>query len=131
MPDSSGPKQPTRRQRLKEGIKEVRGVIVGRGETQKVVDPEEVTKLAAIGCTDREIAEWIGIDQSTLRYNFNSELIKGKGQLIHSLRKAQIRTALEGNPTMLVWLGKNILGQSDNPTDTADKQPLPWSDTDE
>jgi len=126
MPDSSGPKQPTRRQKLKEGVKEVKGFIVGKGETQQVVDPEEVVKLAAIGCTDREIAEWVGITESTLRYNFNSELIKGKGQLIQSLRKAQIRTALEGNPTMLVWLGKNILGQSDSPVNSDDKQPLPW-----
>ena len=130
MPDSSGPKKPTRRKTLKPGIKEVKGVIVGRGETQQVVDPEEIVKLAAIGCTDREIAAWVGIDASTLRYNFNSELIKGQGQLVQSLRKAQIRTALEGNATMLVWLGKNILGQSDNPLNTEDKQPLPWSDED-
>lgn len=128
MPDSSGPKKPTRRQTLKEGVKEVRGFVVGKGETQQVVDPDEIVKLAAIGCTDREIAEWVGITESTLRYNFNSELIKGKGQLVQSLRKAQIRTALEGNATMLVWLGKNILGQTDNPLNSDDKQPLPWSE---
>jgi hypothetical protein len=128
MSDSSGPKQPTRRKKVRTGIKEVPGILVGRGETQQIVDPEEIVKLAAIGCTDREIAEWVGITESALRYNFNSELIKGKGQLIQSLRKAQIRTALDGNPTMLVWLGKNILGQSDSPLNTEDKQPLPWTD---
>lgn len=125
---SIGEKKPTRRKQPRTGIKEVPGLIVGRGDTQQVVDPEEVTKLAAIGCTDREIAEWLSITETALRYNFNSELLKGKGQLIHSLRRAQIRTALEGNATLLIWLGKNILGQSDNPTDTADKQPLPWDD---
>ena len=128
MSDSSGPKKPTKRKQLREGIKEVRGVIVGRGETQQVVDPEEIVKLAAIGCTDREIAAWVGIDASTLRYNFNSELIKGQGQLVQSLRKAQLRTALEGNATLLIWLGKNILGQQDTPTNSEDKIPLPWSD---
>jgi hypothetical protein len=128
MPDSSGPKKPTRRKALKAGIKEVPGFIVGQGATQQVVDPLEVTKLAAIGCTDREIAEWVGIDASTLRYNFNSELIKGKSQLVQSLRKAQLRTALEGNATLLIWLGKQLLGQSDNPLNTEDKIPLPWSD---
>jgi hypothetical protein len=101
---------------------------VGQGATQQVVDPNEVTKLAAIGCTDREIAEWVGITEGTLRYNFNSELIKGKGQLVQSLRKAQIQTALAGNATLLIWLGKNILAQSDNPLNTEDRQPLPWSD---
>ena len=30
-----------------------------------------------------------------------------------SLRKLQRQSASEGNPTMLVWLGKNDLGQSD------------------
>lgn len=128
MSDSSGPKKPTRRKAVRTGIKEVPGLIVGRGETQQVVDPIEVTKLAAIGCTDREIAEWVGITESALRYNFNSELIKGKGQLIQSLRKAQLRTALEGNATLLIWLGKNMLGQSDNPLNTEDKVPLPWDD---
>lgn len=125
---SAGEKKPTRRKALREGIKEVPGLIVGQGATQQVVDPNEVTKLAAIGCTDREIAEWVGITEGTLRYNFNSELIKGKGQLIHSLRRAQIRTALEGNATLLIWLGKQYLGQSDAPTDTRDNQPLPWED---
>jgi len=125
---STGEKKPTRRKALRQGIKEVPGLIVGQGATQQVVDPNEVTKLAAIGCTDREIAEWVGITEGTLRYNFNSELIKGKGQLVQSLRKAQLRTALEGNATLLIWLGKNILGQQDAPTNSEDKIPLPWSD---
>jgi hypothetical protein len=125
---SAGEKKPTRRKALREGIKEVPGLIVGQGATQQVVDPNEVTKLAAIGCTDREIAEWVGITEGTLRYNFNSELIKGKGQLVHSLRRAQIQTALSGNATLLIWLGKQYLGQTDAPTNTEDKIPLPWTD---
>ena len=28
-----------------------------------------------------------------------------------SLRRAQYQKALDGNPTMLIWLGKQILGQ--------------------
>jgi len=30
-----------------------------------------------------------------------------------SLRRAQIKTALDGNPTMQIWLGKQYLGQHD------------------
>jgi len=30
-----------------------------------------------------------------------------------SLRRIQYSTAMEGNATMLVWLGKNWLGQTD------------------
>ena len=46
-----------------------------------------------------------------------------------SLRQAQLRVALEGNPTMLIWLGKNVLNQNDNGTTSDDRRPLPWSDT--
>ena len=30
-----------------------------------------------------------------------------------SLRRKQYEVALSGNPSMLIWLGKNVLGQSD------------------
>jgi hypothetical protein len=75
-----------------------------------------------------EIAEWLDIDDSTLNYNFKQNLTKGRLQLNQSLRQAQIRLAMSGNATMLIWLGKNILGQSENPTDSNANTPLPWDD---
>jgi hypothetical protein len=106
------------------GTKLVEGVVVGRDQT--VIPPEEVYKLANIGCKDTEIADWFGIDSNTLRYNFSAELTKGRIALNMSLRRAQINTALSGNPTMLVWCGKQYLGQSDNPIDVDANQILPW-----
>ena len=45
------------------------------------------------------------------------------------LRRKQLEVALEdGNPTMLIFLGKAILAQSDNPLNSDDKKILPWSD---
>jgi hypothetical protein len=44
------------------------------------------------------------------------------------LRKAQYNKALEGNPVMLIWLGKNILGQKDDPSTGEEDLPLPWKD---
>lgn len=105
-----------------------RGLVVGRGKSQRVVPPDEVYKLATMGCPDREIAEWFDVSESTLRYNFSSYLIKARSHLKQRLRQAQLRTAIEGNPTMLIWLGKNLLGQSDNPINTEDSKPLPWTD---
>jgi hypothetical protein len=29
---------------------------------------------------------------------------------------------------MLIWLGKNILGQAENPVSTENSQILPWND---
>lgn len=116
----------TARKTRKTATKEVEGVVVGRDK--KVIPPKEVEKLAAMGCKDIEIGEWFGIDGNTLRYNFSVELQKGRQSLNQSLRQAQLRLALSGNATMLIWLGKNILGQSDSPTDSDANTPLPWSD---
>jgi hypothetical protein len=121
-----------KRPRIKEaktrrlGTKVVEGVIVGRDK--KVIPPREVQKLAEIGCKDIEICVWFGIDENTLTYNFRRELDVGREHLKQSLRRAQIALALSGNPTMLIWLGKNILGQTDQPLNTEASQPLPWSD---
>jgi hypothetical protein len=98
------------------------------GKEKKIIDPKEVEKLASIGMKNSEIAEYLDIDDSTLGYNFKQELIKGRHNLKVSLRKAQISLALSGNATMLVWLGKNILGQSDSPFDSEGNAPLPWDD---
>lgn len=100
------------------------GFVVGRD--QKIVAPDEVELMASLGCPDREIAEYFGINEDTLRYNFKSFLINGKQNLRNSLRKAQIRVAIEGNATMLIWLGKQLLSQQENPYATDAEQPLPW-----
>ena len=105
---------------------EVYGYEVGRGRNKRVVCPEDVYKLAAIGSTDREIARWFSMDENTLRYNFSDIIAKGREDLAQSIRTAQIKLALSGNATMLIWLGKNLLGQTDNPTDSAENAPLPW-----
>ena len=107
---------------------EVTGYEVGRGITKKVVFDEDVYKLAAMGCTDSEIARWFDLSESTLKYNFSDIIAKGREQLKQSLRRSQIKLALSGNATMLIWLGKNILGQSENPTDNEANAPLPWQD---
>lgn len=107
---------------------EYEGIEVGRGENKKVIDPKEVFKLASIGMKHSEIAEWFGVDENTLRYNFSAELTKGKLNLNQSLRQAQISLALSGNAVMLIWLGKNILGQTDSPFNTDAAKVLPWSD---
>jgi len=109
---------------------EVTGYEVGRGITKKVVFDEDVYKLAAMGCTDSEIARWFSIEESTLKYNFSEIIAKGREQLKQSLRRAQIRLALSGNATMLIWLGKNILNQQESPVNNEANAPLPWTDQD-
>lgn len=107
---------------------EVTGYQVGRGMTKKVVFDADVYKLAAMGCSDREIATWFDVNEETLRYNFKDIMLKGREDLKQSLRRAQIKLALSGNATMLIWLGKNILSQSESPLDNEANAPLPWDD---
>ena len=126
MEDNKSNNPTSKRKQRKIAIVEVEGVVVGRDK--KVVPPKDVERLAQMGCKDSEIAEWFGVDENTLRYNFSVELLKGKLALNQSLRQAQIRLALSGNATMLIWLGKNILGQSENPVDSEANTPLPWTD---
>ena len=111
---------------------EVFGYEVGRGNRKRVVAPQDVYELAAIGCNDSEIARWFDIAESTLKYNFSDILAKGREDVKMSLRRAMLKNALNGNAVMQIWLSKNMLGMSDNPNNSQDKQPLPWvEDTDE
>jgi hypothetical protein len=109
------------------GTKEVEGIVVGRDKA--VVPPEEVYKLANIGCKDLEIANWFGISDNTLRYNFSVELLKGREHLKMSLRRAMFNNAIQQNNTVMqIFLAKNFLGMSDSPMDTEANAPLPWNE---
>ncbi len=108
------------------GTKVVEGFLVGRDKT--VVPPNEVEHLASLGCTDKDIAEYFGVSESSLRYNLSVFLIKGRHQLKVSLRQKQLQVALEGNPTMLIWLGRNVLGQNETPINNDDNKVLPFTD---
>lgn len=107
---------------------EVHGYEVGRGLRKKVVNPEDVYKLAAIGCNDREIAIWFDINEDTLRNNFSDIMQKGREDLKHTLRRAMIKNALNGNAALQIFLAKNLLGMSDTPNNTTDNKPLPWTE---
>jgi hypothetical protein len=107
---------------------EVYGYEVGRGLRKRVVSPEDVYKLAALGHTDREIATWFSMDENTLRYNFSDIMAKGRQEMKSALRNAMFKNALNGNAALQIFLAKNILGMSDNPTQTDDTKVLPWTD---
>lgn len=108
----------------------VEGTIVGLaiGRDKTVVPPDQVEELAKLGCTDRDIANFFGVKEDTLRYNFAENLIKAREELKISLRRSMLKTAHGGNAAVLIFLAKNILGMTDQPQNTDDKQPLPWTD---
>lgn len=89
----------------------------------KKIDKTEFEKLCAIQCTKPEIQAWFDVTDKTLdgwikrEYGdaasfseiFRQKRAKGK----ISLRRKQYQTALDGNSTMLIWLGKQYLEQTD------------------
>lgn len=107
---------------------EVYGYEVGRGLRKRVVSPEDVYKLAALGHSDKEIATWFDVPYETLRYNFSDIMAKGRQDMKTSLRQAMLKNALGGNAALQIFLAKNMLGMSDTPSQSDDKKPLPWSD---
>ena len=79
----------------------------------KEVDEKLVESLASVGCTNKEIATLAGCSDDTLTRRFADTLEMGRATLRMSLRREQVKRAQAGNVGMLVWLGKNLLGQSD------------------
>lgn len=87
---------------------------------KKKIDPEEVRKLAKTGATQAEIASRMGVSLSTLQRRCGQDLKTeaalrdGLNEMKVALRTKQVQVALAGNVTMLIWLGKQYLGQKDN-----------------
>ena len=77
------------------------------------IDTEEVQKLAGYGCTNIEIADFFGCSSDLIEKSYSEFLTKGRANLKKRLRNAQLDTALSGNSTMLIWLGKQMLAQVD------------------
>lgn len=82
---------------------------------RKQIDYELVEKLGKIHCTQEEIAQVLGMSVDTLQRNkrfnelYHAALAEGR----MCLRRLQYQKAKQGNVTMLIWLGKQLLGQRD------------------
>ena len=82
------------------------------------IDAKAVEALASCGATTEEIAAKLDCSKDTLERRFAAHIIKGKAAGRASLRGKQFEKAMKGNgdTTMLIWLGKQLLGQRDKQT---------------
>ncbi len=106
----------------------------GTGKFAPVALTEEhlrqLDALAAMYCTHEEIAAVLGISSDTLTRHHAERIEKGRSQGKASLRRAQFQSAIgvkaeydvkgrvvrreqAPNITAQIWLGKQILGQTD------------------
>lgn len=86
------------------------------GRPKRQIDYETVRRMAAVMATDEEIAAFLGVSVDTLtrrgkEYHEAKEAGRQSGLL--NLRRYQLEAAKAKNPTMLIWLGKQYLGQKD------------------
>ena len=89
------------------------------GRPAFVIDFARLKALAQIQCTDVEIAAVLGCSHATFERGKAKDpriaefMEEGKAAGRISLRRKQFEIAMKGNPTMLIWCGKQSLGQSD------------------
>lgn len=83
------------------------------GRKKKDIDVSEVERLAAEFCTQGEIAANLHISERTIRgrADLKAAYERGQEEARVSLRRAQWQLAKAGNPSMLIWLGKQYLNQ--------------------
>jgi hypothetical protein len=77
------------------------------------IDPEQVQKLAKFGVSNVAIAEFFGCSEATIRQGFFDSLTKGRAERKITLHQRQYEAADNGNIAMLIWLGKQDLGQTE------------------
>jgi light-regulated signal transduction histidine kinase (bacteriophytochrome) len=81
-----------------------------KGRPKKEIDVAVLKHLCEIQCTLTECAHVLGVSTDTLKRNYADVIQMGKSQ------------------GMQIWLGKNILGQTDSPLDDDAGTILPWTD---
>lgn len=93
----------------------------GSGRPRIVVDLALVEKLAQIHASQEEIAATLGVSVGYVSEHlkdgadpaFAAAHARGWSNGRLNLRRRQLEKAMGGDSTMLIWLGKNMLGQAD------------------
>lgn len=89
------------------------------------LDESLLVKLARDGNSMEDIAAICGCSVDTLERRYAEVIKVGRAQLRRDVRAAQVEVAVQQkNPQMLVWLGKQLLGQKDRTDMTTDDQPI-------
>lgn len=97
------------------------------GRHRADIPQESVIKLARLHCSTSEIADFFNVDTSVISRRFGKLIRQCQTETRARLRQEQLRLALSGNATMLIFLGKVMLHQREDAPAEEDKI-LPWTD---
>ena len=103
-------------------IKRMYPGVLKRGRPLKIPKEEyfrQVQAMATYGCTEEEMRDGLDIGLGLfIKWKklpeFSKALKKGRAIFKRSIRQGQVKSALGGNPTSLIWLAKQFLGQTDS-----------------
>jgi hypothetical protein len=88
----------------------------GAGRKLIPIDPVQVAKLRALGCTVEEIADFLGLELRTLQNRLRNRelknaLTRGIGNYKLSIRAKQMELLRSGSVRMAIHLGRTVLTQ--------------------
>lgn len=88
-------------------------------------DINQIKILARCHCPDSEIAAFMECGERTLRRHFGTLLKDGREAGKANIRAKQFELAMKGDRTMLIWVGKQILGQKEKLDFNLENTPTP------
>jgi hypothetical protein len=99
-----------------------------KGSITHKIDMDEVEKLASIGVTQTEMAQWFGCSLATIERRLaepaNHVILEhGRAKMLMSIRRQQISMMMGGSVAMAIFLGKQYLGQRDKIDHAISKEP--------
>lgn len=106
---------------IDEGVQIPLPETIKPGANRIEIDMEEVKKLCAIHCTKADVSGWFDVSDDTIERRCKElgftwseffERYSASGRI--SLRRKQFQVAIDGNVSMLIWLGKQFLHQTDS-----------------
>ena len=81
------------------------------------LDEEQVFKLARLNVSVKDMADVLDCSKRVLENNYLDVINEGRANLRTSILRKQYEVGvIDGNITMLIWMGKQYLGQADKNT---------------
>lgn len=90
-----------------------------QGRPEVEFDLVELEDLSRSHCSFIELAKFYNCSETTVKDRYKNDLDfkgavdRGRFEAIKGLRRKQLEMAMDGNTQLAIWLGKQMLGQTD------------------